>query len=78
MTRTEPASLFAWPEDIGTGYHYEAAHGHDAIVAYLSALYLDNTGSWACSRHLSTPSGRSCRPTICTRSGWTGATPPSP
>jgi hypothetical protein len=44
MTRTDRESLFAWPEDLGPGYHYEAAHGRDAITAYLPALYLDNHG----------------------------------
>jgi hypothetical protein len=44
VARTDPASMFAWPEDLGTGYHYEAAHGRDAFTAYLPALYLDNHG----------------------------------
>jgi hypothetical protein len=43
----DPASMFAWPEHLGTPYHYEAAHGRDAFTAYLPALYLNSAGAMA-------------------------------
>jgi hypothetical protein len=43
----DPASLFAWPDDLGAPYHYEAAHGRDALTAYLPALYLGSRGAMA-------------------------------
>jgi hypothetical protein len=43
----DPASMFAWPEELGTPLHYEAAHGRDAVTAYLPALYLNSVGAMA-------------------------------
>jgi hypothetical protein len=43
----DPASLFAWPDDLGTAYRYDAAHGRDAFTAYLPAMYLNSSGAMA-------------------------------
>jgi hypothetical protein len=43
----DPAAMFAWPQDLGSPYHYEAAHGRDAFTAYLPALYLNSVGAMA-------------------------------
>jgi hypothetical protein len=44
VARIDRVSMFAWPERLGTPYHYAAAHGRDALTAYLPAIYLDNHG----------------------------------
>jgi hypothetical protein len=45
VPRIDPASLFAWPENLGPPYLYEAAHGRDAFTAYLPALYQNSSGA---------------------------------
>jgi hypothetical protein len=44
MARNDPTTMFAWPDELGTAYHYSAAHGHDPFTAYLPAFYLDDHG----------------------------------
>jgi hypothetical protein len=47
MPIDDPARMFTWPEQLGTPYHYDAAHGREAFTAYLPALYLNSSGAMA-------------------------------
>jgi hypothetical protein len=44
MARIDRTTMFTWPDELGTAYHYPAAHGQDPVTAYLPPLYLDNHG----------------------------------
>jgi hypothetical protein len=47
VPHVDPASMFGWPDALGTAYHYEAVHGRDAFTAYLPALYDNSRGAMA-------------------------------